>query len=269
MVTTRSATACSSSSAIPFCRALQHSLAAATLAALLGTLAAPGARAASPHGEGRTGGAPLVPWVTATLARLTRVQVRLTATSSGAQAAAFGETVSAIRDGGQWQLDIVEGTRPMGAGDTTVAEYVVGGTTVCARSSFTVPRGPFLCRRAPRDAADFTDGLLPILNVLPPHAGRSNTYSYVRGGTARVRGLRCDAYPYIVHSPTALERGTLYLNHATGAPCAQDATTVGPPLLGLGPAGTPRGTATTTSVTVWSRFNDPTLTIPRVPTPVL
>jgi len=157
---------------------------------------------AADHMERRTSGAPLVPLVMATLAHLTSVQARLTATSNGADAAAFGETVSAVRRDGRWRLDLVEGTRPVGAGDTTVAEHVVAGTTVCARNSFNAPRGPFLCRRSPRDAADITADLLPILNVLPPHAGGSSTYSYVRGGAAWVRGLLCDAYRYIVHSPT-------------------------------------------------------------------
>jgi len=261
--------ACPSSPGRPFRRTLQHTLGAVTVVALLSALVVPVARAASPHGERPTSGAPLVSLVMATLAPLTSVQAHLTATSTGADAAAFGETVTAVRRAGQWQLDIVAGTRPVGAGDTTVAEYVVGGTTVCARSSFTAPRGPFMCRQSPREAADVTTDLLPLLNVLPPRAEDNNTYSYVHGGTAWVRGLRCDAYRYIVRSPTALERSTLYLNRATGAPCAQDATTVGPPLFGLGLAGVPRGTATTTSATVWGRFNDPTLTIPPVPASAL
>ncbi len=215
--------------------------------------------------EAHASGPPLAPLVTATLTHLTSFQARMTATSQGAEAATFGQTVSAVRRGGQWQFDIVEGTRPRGAGDTTVVEYVISGTTVCSRASFNFPRGAFMCARAPRTAGDLADNALPILNALPPGARQSNTYTYARDGTARLHGLRCDAYRYVVRSRIALERSALYLSHATGRPCEQDATTVGQPLFGLGPAGGPTGTATTTSLTVWSRFNDPTLTIPWAP----
>lgn len=218
--------------------------------------------------EAHASGPPLTPLVTATLAHLTSFQARMTATSQGAEAATFGRTVSAVRRGGQWQFDIIEGTRPRGAGDTTVVEYVISGETVCSRVSFNVPRGAFMCARAPRAAAELAGAALPILNALPPAARQSNTYTYTRDGTARLHGLLCDAYRYVVRSRTALERSALYLNHATGTPCEQDATTVGQPLFGLGPTVGPTGTATTTSLTVWSRFNDPTLTIPRALPPV-
>lgn len=225
---------------------------------VLGMSAVPASAAAEPL---------LAPTATAALARLHSYQVHLNAMSRGALAATFVQTAIVVRVGGQTQLDLVSATRPLGAGETTIVENVVRGATVCERSAFNAPvplHGPFACTRAPGEAAALTASIQPIADLLPP--GSAFGGAYMRGPMALLRGVRCDAFRYSARATTAQERGTLYFSHAMGVPCEQDATTTGTAIIGLGPAPSPAGRATTTAVTTWSRFNDPTLRIPQAPT---
>ncbi len=202
----------------------------------------------------------------AALARLQSYQVQLRATSQGAQAATFVRTAIVVRAGAQTAIDIVSATRPQGAGEVTISEVVIRGATVCDRVAFNTPlplSGAFTCRRAPAQATALTLSLEPMADLLPLATRFSDTYT--RGGTSLRRGARCDTYLYNARATTAVERGVLYLDHTTGVPCDQEATTIGAPVIGLGPSPMPKGTATTTAVTTWSRLNDPTLLIPRTP----
>jgi hypothetical protein len=187
------------------------------------------------------------------LATASSYQVTYSAHSTETPPAIERRTLVLVRQGSGFLIHVVDAGRPSGAGDTTVAEYVTSGATVCARSYFNVPSGKYTCGEKPALSAALAMLAEPIYALVGAHA----TVTFAAAGARSIGGQRCAGYRFSAHAGTSHSAGTVYMA-ALGLPCEQDATTYGP---AIGPSNG-RAMANVLSVTVWSHFNDPHLAMP-------
>jgi hypothetical protein len=253
----------SSGSALRFpVRARKAPYVAALVVAALASVEAP---------PGRAAGLNPLPAVAKALATVTSYQVVVTSASSGAPRRPSGtpipgtrrgtrpggglgffgfgrqtRTIVAVRKGALYEDYIVtKGTDRSGKPVTT--GLIIYGNRVCTQAagahSYTcqTPTNQFAFSLDPTVA--FTEG--------------AGSTTFTRAGSKTVGGQACSGYAYLNQSPTVTGKGVIYLSAKTSLPCEQDASLTRHPSAG--------GTFTQTTTSIWSRFNDKSLTVPALP----
>jgi len=204
----------------------------------LSTLAsAAGASAASPS--------PL-PGLSRALNNASSYQVDLTIT--GASSGKVTGTVVVLRHNGKNRAHLILNA-PSGSGTATSLDAVIVGSRVCIKQS---PSAPYQCVTSPAVAAE--------INLDP-----SNTFqragvstAFTPAGSKIILGKLCNGYTFTITSKGARAHGTLYVNPTNGRPREEDVTTIAT-------SSTTGKTTTLKTMALWSRYDDPTLTIPTVP----
>lgn len=180
--------------------------------------------------------------VQAALTKASNYQVDLKLSNAGAVSTTKG-TIVAVRKGGAFQLYLHLTVTAAGRTQTIVA--TVAGTKVCIRAS-----GKTQCKTDPTLARQLSStSSASSINAATTFTPLAGTTSITINGSPQA----CSAYAFITSTSGAQTCGALYVLPATGQPCEIDATT-------RAMAGGQSVTVTTTAV--WSRFNDPSLTIP-------
>jgi len=179
------------------------------------------------------------------LAAVTSYQVDITVALNGQQQPAR-YTLVAVRSGRALRIDVHYNTGDMESGPTVVGEDVIEGSRICERSK---PSERFSCKTSPADAkgesgfesntflANFPATTAPI-------------------GSKRIGGQSCDGYRVEVRAKDVHDTGNTYVAHAMHLPCSMNITSVAPDEYGDKQTGVIAMT--------WSRFNDRTLTVPRM-----
>jgi len=191
-----------------------------------------------------------LPLLSQALNGVARYQVDLTI--RGASTGTITGTVVVVRKDGKNQAHVTL-TTPAGSGATTTVDAVVAGARVCVKQA---AGQPYQCITSPTVAAQ--------INLDPSstfqRAGVSTHFT--PAGTKVVLGKLCTGYAFTLTSTSVRAHGTLYLNATNGRPREEDVTTTATT---AATATTPAKTVTATTTALWSRYDDPTLTIPAVP----
>lgn len=166
----------------------------------------------------------------------------------GASSGPVTGTVVVLRHNGKNRAHLILHAPP-GSGTTTSLDAVIVGSRVCIKQS---PAAPYQCVTSPAVAAQ--------INLDP-----SNTFQRAGVSTAftptkpkMVLNQLCSGYTFAITSKGVRAHGTLYVNPTNGRPREEDVTTTGA-------SSTTGKTTTLKTMATWSRYNDPTLTIPAVP----
>ncbi len=184
-----------------------------------------------------------VPGLQSALSRAANYQIDLKVSTGGSSASATKGTIVAVRKGGALQLYLHLTVTAAGQTQTVVA--TVAGSKVCVRAS-----GKTQCKTDPTLARQLSStSSVSSINAATTFTPLAGTTSITINGSPQ----ECSAYAFITSTSEVQTRGALYVLPATGQPCEIDATT-------RAMAGGQSVTVTTTAV--WSRFNDPSLTIP-------
>lgn len=158
-------------------------------------------------------------------------------------------TIVAVRKGIVFEdYIVIEGRNASGQATTT--DLIVYGTKTCTRAS---GARSYTCQTA---QSSFAFNLDPTGEFA---AGAGST-TFVRAASKTIGGQTCDGYAYQNTAQATTTKGVVYIARKTHLPCEQDATVTRRFASG--------GTSTTftqKTATVWSRFNDPKLTVPSVP----
>ncbi len=176
-------------------------------------------------------------------------QVDLTIT--GASSGKITGTVVVLRHNGKNRAHLVLNA-PAGSGAMTSLDAVVAGSRVCVKQS---PSMPYRCVTSPAVAAQIN--LDPSNTFQRP--GVSTTFT--PAGSKVVLGKLCTGYTFTLTAKGAQAHGTLYVNPTNGRPREEDVVTTG----ATTGATTTGKTTTLKTLAIWSRYDDPTLTIPIVP----
>lgn len=176
-----------------------------------------------------------------------RMDIAINTLSSTVAAAPTKMTAIVIRRGTDRELYLTGDLQSVSTGATSDMEMVITGNRVCVRMD---PRSDFVCIVSQTDANKIFDD--PTQELM-----KTSLYSAVRPSRSKlVSGVKCAGYAYTYRSPTTHSQGTLYINRTTNLPCEQD---------DLATVAQGNTTIVGSSVATWTRFNDPTLTIPTVP----
>ncbi len=189
-----------------------------------------------------------VPGLRSALARATNYQLDLSvSTGGGGTASATKGTIVAVHKGGAFQLYLHLTVTAAGQTQTVIA--TVTGSKVCIRVS---AGGTYQCQVNASLARQLASvNSVSSFNSATTFTLLAQTKSVTINGSPRV----CSAYALASSTRGARTQGTIYVLPATGQPCEFDATT----------RVTVSGqSVTATTTAVWSRFNDPSLTIPSI-----
>ncbi len=201
-------------------------------------LAAPVAHAASPS--------PL-PAVAQALNSATSYQIDLTQTDHNATQPNERAVIVVVRRGKLVGVHLtVRYTKPP-AGQSAYTEFVANGSKTCGRDS---AHAAFKCLTDP-SAASLVAGL-----ANPASSLGADGAVFTATAATSVDGRNCAGYAFR-EKRGARDSGTLYVER-TGRPCEIDGTTTGSSGSSSGASSTGR------AVAIWSRFDDATLTIPKV-----
>ncbi len=218
---------------------LAGSATAVAIVAILaaGTIVSP-ARAAVPA-------ASPVPALRSALANATNYQLDLKVSTGGGTASTTKGTIVAVRKGGAFQLYLHLTVTAAGQTQTVIA--TVAGSKVCIRVSKT-----YQCQTNANLARQLSGtNSVSSFNTATTFTPLSGTKSVTVNGSPRT----CSAYALTSNTRGARTQGTIYVLPSTGQPCEFDATT----------RVTVSGqSVTATTSAVWSRFNDPNLTLPSI-----
>ena len=155
-------------------------------------------------------------------------------------------TITAVRKNGLFEDHLVI-TGKDRAGKTTITNVLIYGSTVCRENS---GAHSYTCQKTSQfnytldPTAAFTQG-----------AG-STTFTGTASKT--IGGHACNGYAYTNQSQFGTTKGTVYIAATTNLPCEQVQTTTRHI-----PNSSSTFTQTTTSV--WSHFNDKSLSVPAIP----
>ncbi len=227
---------------------------AATATPGVGT-ATPGAATATPGAGTATAPAP-IPAMEKALAGATRYQLN---TSTGTVGEIPPLTSTTIVVGAGQALRVYDDIATTKNGKTIHAAVYVAGTKVCTRLN--TPR--FSCKNALSDAVKAIKSLDPARLLVRPDV----TVRVTTRAAKTVRGQACDGYTLTGRFTTGETATTLlYLAHGSNLPCELDGT-IRVKLTNTDSNGkSVIKTYTGKLQWVWSRFNDPSLTIPNIPT---
>jgi len=189
-----------------------------------------------------------LPGLSRALNNASSYQVDLTIT--GASSGKITGTVVVLRHDGKNRAHLILNAPP-GSGTTTSLDAVIAGSRVCIKQGSS-PSAPYQCVTSPAVAAQ--------INLDPSatfqRAGVSTAFT--PAGSKIVLGKMCNGYTFTVTSKGARAHGILYVNPTNGRPREEDVTTTAA-------ASTTGKTTTLKTMAIWSRYDDPTLTIPTVP----
>ncbi len=186
-----------------------------------------------------------IPGLQAALTRAANYQIELKVSTGGSTASMTKGTVIAVRKGGAFQLYLH--LTVTAAGQTQSVVATVAGSKVCVRVS---ARGVYQCQTNANLARQLSStNSVGSFNSATRFTPLTQTKSVTINGSPKA----CSAYTLTSSTRGTRTQGTIYVLPATGQPCELDATT-------KATAGGQSVTATTTAV--WSRFNDPSLTLP-------
>jgi len=205
------------------------------LALAVGTAAVPVAYAASPS--------PL-PAIAQALNSATSYQIDLTQTDHNATQPNGRVVIVVVRRGKLVGVHLTERYTKPPAGQSTYTELVANGSKTCGRDG---ARAAFKCLTDP-SAASLVAGL-----ANPAGSLGADGAVFTAVAATSIGGRSCAGYAFH-ETRGARDSGTLYVER-TGRPCKIDGTTTG-----SSSGSSSKGRA----VAIWSRFDDATLTIPRV-----
>lgn len=188
-----------------------------------------------------------VPGLRSALVRATNYQLDLSVSTGGGTASATKGTIVAVRKGGTFQLYLHLTVTAAGQTQTVIA--TVAGSKVCIRVS---AGGTYQCQTNASLARQLASvNSVSNFNSATTFTPLAQTKSVTINGSPQA----CSAYALASSTRGARTQGTIYVLPATGQPCEFDATT----------RVTVSGqSVTATTTAVWSRFNDPSLTIPSI-----
>lgn len=214
--------------------------AALALALVVGMPSSLAAQAAAPS--------PL-PALRQAMASVTSYQVDMTVTSG----AASKVTLVVVGKGKNTRMHITT-TVAEGPGKTVKVDAIIIGSRVCVHIPGSGP-AHYTCQNSPALAAQLNQN--PAKTFQTP-AGTTITFARIPGPGKFVKGRICDGYTFTTVAKTGRATGTLYLSHLNSRICEEDATSkVTLPTTGK--------TVSATVKAIWTRYNDPTLTVPAVP----
>jgi len=186
-----------------------------------------------------------VPGLQSALAKAANYQLDLKVSTGGGTASATKGTIVAVRKGKAFQLYLRLTVTAAGQTQTVVA--TVAGSKVCVRVS---ARGTYQCQTNANLARQLSStNSVGSFNSATTFKALSGTKSVTINGSPKA----CSAYALTSSTRGTRTQGTIYVLPATGQPCELDATTK---------ATVSGRSITATTTAVWSRFKDPSLTIP-------
>ncbi len=197
-----------------------------------------------------------VPAMSRAFASATRYRL---AVSSGALAGAPALQTTAIVVGRGTATRIYAIVVAMAKGKTVHGEEYVAGSKVCRRLGTT---GRFSCATSSSDAATMARGFDPARLLVRP--GVAVTFTPVVAKT--VAGQRCDGDSAVSRFTTGeTARSLFYVAHGSRLPCELDGT-IRVTTSETDHSGKRTKVQTAALSMVWSRFGDPSLTIPPIAT---
>lgn len=195
-----------------------------------------------------------IPAMEQAIAGATRYQLA-TATSAIGEVPPFTTTNIVVGNGAAMRVYGVFVAKKNGK--TARGEEYVAGVKVCTRLG--TPR--FSCKNAPSDAAKAIKSLDPARLLVRPDVPLRVTPSAAK----MAQGQTCDGYTLTGRFTTGETATTmLYIAHGSSLPCELDGT-IRVTLTNTDSNGKRTKTYTGKLQWIWSRFNDPSLTIPSIP----
>jgi hypothetical protein len=185
------------------------------------------------------------------LARVHGYQVTVQTASSGPGSPLTAtSTATVLHRGTTLRLHLTTTTRR--AGQVSTLEEVFTGTHLCLRVN---GRSGWSCSALPSSA------LARLQSVVPAQIAKAFGLSqrYVPAGRHTRQGQACTGYRFSLTAGGLRGQGTLWVAQATALPVEEDTVR----RLALHPGAPPMVVRTTQ---VWSRWNDPRLSVPSVPT---
>jgi hypothetical protein len=195
-----------------------------------------------------------IPAMEQAIAGATRYQLA-TATSAIGEVPPFTTTNIVVGNGAAMRVYGVFVAKKNGK--TARADEYITGTKVCTRLG--TPH--FSCKNAPSDAAKAIKSLDPARLLIRPDV----TLRVTPGAAKMVQGRTCDGYTLTGRFNTGeTSTSMLYVMHGSSLPCELDGT-IQVKLTNTDSNGKRTKTYTGKLQWIWSRFNDPSLTIPSIP----
>lgn len=225
-------------------------LGAATLLALAGLASVPAAHAApqlSPRHAAHVASPAFLTQMAHALGRVHSYQVVTRSTGAGASSTS---TTVVMRQGRTTRFSVTALTQR--AGQVSRQEAVFTGRHLCLRTS---AGGTWMCR------TERSSTLVRLATTSAAQLAKSvgPGQRYVPVGRQTRQGQPCTGYRFTLSSRSMQGQGTLWLAQATRLPVEEDAVST----LVLHTGASPLVVRTSQR---WSRWNDPHLTIPSVPT---